>query len=360
MMAVGVGVGVGGYLLSSSSSSSLIPLFAEPPSPPSLPLPSPLPLPQPQLGGLYEVKGEMTLWETFKCLFGIWYLVPLRVSLLVPCCFAMYVLAKFKEVLDAVEDIIADKITLGEKKKKYEWSQMEKWLIMVPFSVLVRAMLFISGFYWIEKKGVPASGGECAILVANHSSFLDPILLSTNSHPPCFVSKAEVQKWPLVSTVGNMLSCIYVEREDTDSRVQAYIKISERLENRSDRSPQILIFPEGTSSNGGGLINFKQGAFRPQVAVQPVCIKYKNSNFQPVFPCGCNVPLQIFRILCQFVNRVEITYLPVMTITEEEKKGEKQFSERVRAAMANSLNVPTFDINNEDVIAIKKKKKKTQ
>ena len=40
--------------------------------------------------------------------------------------------------------------------------------------------------------------------------------------------------------------------------------------------PSLLIFPEGTTSNGTHLINFKKGAFAPMAPVKIFCLKYKN------------------------------------------------------------------------------------
>jgi lysophosphatidylcholine acyltransferase / lyso-PAF acetyltransferase len=43
--------------------------------------------------------------------------------------------------------------------------------------------------------------------------------------------------------------------------------------------PQILIFPEGTTTNGSALISFKNGAFYPSKPVQPFVVRLPNENY---------------------------------------------------------------------------------
>lgn len=72
-----------------------------------------------------------------------------------------------------------------------------------------------------------------------------------------------------------MAQPIYVKRENHSSRTQTIQDILDRAKSTFDW-PQIMIFPEGTCTNGQALIEFKPGAFYPGQSVQPVLIRYPN------------------------------------------------------------------------------------
>lgn len=73
----------------------------------------------------------------------------------------------------------------------------------------------------------------------------------------------------------DMAQPIYVKRENYNSRTQTIQDILDRAKSTFDW-PQIMIFPEGTCTNGQALIEFKPGAFYPGQSVQPILIRYPN------------------------------------------------------------------------------------
>ena len=78
---------------------------------------------------------------------------------------------------------------------------------------MVRGMLFVTGFYWFETKGKPAEPSEASILVCNHTSRLDPmVMLVALKQAPSMVSKASVQQVPLVGEIAKALECVFVDR----------------------------------------------------------------------------------------------------------------------------------------------------
>ena len=75
---------------------------------------------------------------------------------------------------------------------------------------------------------------------------------------------------------------------------------------------QLIIFPEGATTNGKALLTFKAGGFIPGVTVQPVMIKYPNMHDttswtwdQPHGALGC-----ILYTMTQLYVRAEIHFLP--------------------------------------------------
>lgn len=78
---------------------------------------------------------------------------------------------------------------------------------------------------------------------------------------------------------------------------------------RCRRYPPILIFPEGTTTNGQCLIDFKRGAFVPGVPVKPVVLKYPSHHYNPADTGRHSGNKSLFWLMLQFANWIEITEL---------------------------------------------------
>lgn len=102
--------------------------------------------------------------------------------------------------------------------------------------------------------GPPPEGG--AYCVANHSSWLDIVVLGSVLHTT-FVTKSEVARWPLIGWMCRAVGAIFVERE---KRKHTYTTV-QTLSARLDKGDNILVFPEGTSGNGVGVLPFKSAFF---------------------------------------------------------------------------------------------------
>ena len=144
--------------------------------------------------------------------------------------------------------------------------------------------------------GEPASGGDRPVVYAsNHSSWLDVPVLGGRLLA-CFVSKDDVGRWPVVGQVARLGRTIFVSRQrGTTGRERDDMRL--RLAAGDD----LILFPEGTSSDGTGVLpflssffaaakpsggQFAQGStqadphFRP--LVQPVSVVYDRLAGLPV------------------------------------------------------------------------------
>ncbi|MBU6425351.1 MAG: 1-acyl-sn-glycerol-3-phosphate acyltransferase [Rhodospirillales bacterium] len=119
------------------------------------------------------------------------------------------------------------------------------------------------------------------LFVANHCSWLDIVALGA-AVPGCFVAKAEIAKWPGISVVAKLGRTIFVSRNrDTVAQEQRL------LEQRLDQGDNIILFPEGTTSDGNRVLPFASAfftlAFGPaRPWVQPVTIVYDELDGQQV------------------------------------------------------------------------------
>ncbi len=117
---------------------------------------------------------------------------------------------------------------------------------------------------------------NCLIL-ANHRSYIDiPVLYSIL--PGIFLAKKEVSKWPILGNAANLVGTIFVDRESKKSRRKAREEILKKLQE----GERIYVFPEGTTSSGPKLLEFKYGIFKiaaeNSLTIQPVAIQYSDKN----------------------------------------------------------------------------------
>lgn len=96
------------------------------------------------------------------------------------------------------------------------------------------------------------------IVVANHQSFVDILLISHLPWEMKWLSKEDFFKYPLVGWLMRMAGDIKLIRGKRDSIVAAMDSCKDRLSKRVS----VMIFPEGTRSSDGELRKFKDGAFR--------------------------------------------------------------------------------------------------
>jgi 1-acyl-sn-glycerol-3-phosphate acyltransferase len=109
-----------------------------------------------------------------------------------------------------------------------------------------------------------------------------------------------------------------VDRDSATGKEEALESMSDRV--RQPGTEYFLAFPEGTCTNRRSLIQFKRGAFHPGVPVQPVCVRFPYTFFDPAWTAGGpSRAWMVLRLLSQFYNRMEVTLMPVIRPTEEEK-----------------------------------------
>eukprot|EP00760_Papus_ankaliazontas_P031581 PhM_4_TR5345/c2_g1_i1/m.32602/K13510/LPCAT1_2; lysophosphatidylcholine acyltransferase / lyso-PAF acetyltransferase len=211
-------------------------------------------------------------------------------------------------------------------------------------------VLFSLGFYRINVKGSPASRSEAKIFVGNHICLVEVIVLFIESGMPSFVSRLENLGIPLFSGLIRATDSILVDRADPKSRENTLEEMCRR--GRDPTAPQLMVFPEGTCDNQRALFQFKRGPFEPQCPVQPVCFKLPYTHFNPAWTgqmTGGNDLMElVYRMLCQFVNRCEVRFLPPYIPSEAEKKDSILYASNVRDVMACQLGIPVSEATFED------------
>lgn len=142
----------------------------------------------------------------------------------------------------------------------------------------------------VIRHGEPYVGGAC-LITANHTSWLDiPIVASLE---PCsFVAKSEVAGWPFFGTLAKLQQTVFVERERRTRTAHSRNEIHARIA-AGDR---LVLFPEGTSSDGNRVLSFKSALMsvaqltivngeedrEDDLVVQPVSVAYTGLYGMPM------------------------------------------------------------------------------
>jgi len=94
------------------------------------------------------------------------------------------------------------------------------------------------------------------LLISNHVSWIDITVLSAVA-PVSFVAKQEVSTWPFVSWLAKLQRSVFVDRE---RRNEVGAKANEIL-SRLEHGDHVVLFAEGTSSDGNGVLPFRTALF---------------------------------------------------------------------------------------------------
>ncbi len=189
-------------------------------------------------------------------------------------------------------------------------------------------------FYWrvacrligveVEMRGAAPVAGR-ALFVGNHASYLDiPVLGSVL--PGFFVAKREVAGWPGIGPLARIARTVFVERRANRSAEQR-----DELQRRLDAGDSLILFPEGTSSDGNRVLPFKSALFSVAerdggtLPVQPFSVAYTRLDgmplgrvMRPFYAWYGDMVLapHIWTVLGLGRVRVEVELYPPMTVRE--------------------------------------------
>lgn len=169
------------------------------------------------------------------------------------------------------------------------------WMIVqMPVLIIVHYTKFLMPWYakfyfkavcLILGIRVKVKGGKLAkarklLILSNHASYLDIFALGS-VFKTNFVSKADVKKWPMFGWIASLGNTVYITRNRMDAKNQISV-LDKAFEGR--KLP-LIIFPEGTSSNGCEVLPFKSSMFAMfenqigkksdnNIVIQPVSMAY--------------------------------------------------------------------------------------
>jgi len=160
------------------------------------------------------------------------------------------------------------------------------WTIRTRFPHLSAAEREARVQQWAEKmlnlmgisltvQGTPPMHGP-VLVVCNHLSWLDILTIHAARHVR-FVSKSVVRHWPVIGTLSTGAGSLYIERERRRDAMRVVHHMTEALR----KGDVIAVFPEGTTSDGHGLLpfhaNLLQAAISSGAPVQPAALRFADA-----------------------------------------------------------------------------------
>ncbi len=185
------------------------------------------------------------------------------------------------------------------------------------------------------------------LFISNHLSYLDiPILGS--KFPLRFVAKSEIKSWSLFGFLAKKGRSIFIKRNKIDSYNQKN-KILDLLSS----GEKVFIFPEGTTSDGNRVLEFKSSSFssveNQNFSIQPIVIVYTALNgipinrwLRPMIAWYGDMDLKphLFQLIRLMSIKAKLIYLePVNTQSFENRKDLSKYLEnRIRKIYSSALS----------------------
>mmetsp|Transcript_3593 Transcript_3593/g.9799 ORF Transcript_3593/g.9799 Transcript_3593/m.9799 type:complete len:340 (+) Transcript_3593:142-1161(+) len=230
---------------------------------------------------------------------------------------------------------------------------LRRWSCKTAF----RTVLFVMGVR-IHVNG--ARHPHAHTLVCNHISYLDFFIMLAVEGPCRFVAKSGMRRAPWIGFFAeHLLGCIFV-----DQRVNLYedrtrtsrpsartiaslqTKLQAAISSGAQVEP-IVLYPEGTTTNGLALIRFHTGAFVAGLPVQPVVVHYRPGRISVSWE-SIPLPNQIARLLLGPQVTVDVHFLPLHNPSKGEEDHPALYAHSVRHNMCQVAGVPCIDASSHD------------
>ena len=175
-----------------------------------------------------------------------------------------------------------------------------------------------------------------ALWVSNHVSWLDIPVIGAH-FPVHFLSKAEVEAWPVVGRLAKAGGTLYIKRGSGDSKA-----VAKQMAEHLQVGRSVLFFPEGTTTDGTGLKRFFHHLFHAACVtgsdIQPVVLRYtdKQGNLHTVAPFIGDDEFSdhLLKVLQEQQIHVELKVLPRVSVYG---KDERSLAKELQAMMAAAL-----------------------
>ncbi|CAM9686284.1 unnamed protein product [Ectocarpus sp. 6 AP-2014] len=258
-----------------------------------------------------------------------------------------------------------------------------------------RFLLLLLGYWTVDVKGMEENAGrrgEPRVFVSNHISFIE-VLVFLHQLGPSFVMKRTCLRVPLIGGIAaRIVDCVPVDNKggkaggsgsqaiatrllrmfgeealanggifataasqqqesapegevlssNGDGATKSKPTVAEENWARGWRGNPLLLFPEGTTSNGSCLLRFKTGVFAGGVPVHPVTVKYEARRFSPAFE-SIYFPVHAFRSLAEPAHHVTVEYLPRFVPTPEQRADRTLYAKAVQRVFCEAMDLPAVE-----------------
>ncbi|MGA2550134.1 MAG: lysophospholipid acyltransferase family protein [Burkholderiaceae bacterium] len=193
----------------------------------------------------------------------------------------------------------------------------------------------------VTSQGRLDAGGQSRMLVLNHISWTDIYVVHT-VRATRFVAKSEIRRWPVIGYLCARTGTIFIERGRRHAVHQANQHLAELLREGAC----IGVFPEGTTSDGQGLLPFHanliQAAIEAQIPVQPVALRYRKPSGAIALEAAYIGETSLWESLCTVIRGAPMTAtVTLLDPIDTRGRTRHQVAALARSAIALSLGLDT-------------------
>jgi 1-acyl-sn-glycerol-3-phosphate acyltransferase len=124
----------------------------------------------------------------------------------------------------------------------------------------------------LDSQGLVRTGAT--LFIANHVSWLDIASIHASCPQARFVSKTEVQHWPVLGWLIAHVGTLFIERE----RKRDALRVVHQMADALKQGDAVAVFPEGTTGPGPQVLpfhgNLLQAAIAVEAPIQAVVLRY--------------------------------------------------------------------------------------
>ncbi|MCW5623393.1 MAG: 1-acyl-sn-glycerol-3-phosphate acyltransferase [Burkholderiales bacterium] len=185
--------------------------------------------------------------------------------------------------------------------------------------------------------------GQPALLLANHVSWLDVFVV--RSAVECrFVAKSDIRQWPIVGWLVSKQGTVFVER----ARRRDTARVNASLESALLSGEKMVVFPEGTTTDGSVVKPFHASLLQPVVAVNgwamPVALRYRypdgRRNDQAAYTGDLSLWDSAKQIAAQRYLIADVFFLPPEQAVGQHRR---DLAASTGRAVAEALSLPPPD-----------------
>lgn len=287
------------------------------------------------------------LYEILKTILCSVTLFPLRLTLLLWTITISYLMAK----------VVLCGHTRGNVLQSWRLTMVQ--MILWPN---IRLCLFSLGVLWIHqsKQDLPmsfrSSRSSCLrdtkahVVISNHLSWLDIVVLLVLYPRMSFLAKSDLEHVPIIGVLASALETMYIPHECSTTtilleRVQVLASATTDGHCRSKAHRNVVcVFPEGTTTNGRGMIGFRTGIFRAGEPIQLLVLRYPARHWSLSWE-SVYFRRHVFRTMTQIVNFVHVVTLPTYVPSKEEIADPGLFAANVQQCLAQVAQQPIYPLN---------------
>jgi 1-acyl-sn-glycerol-3-phosphate acyltransferase len=171
------------------------------------------------------------------------------------------------------------------------------------------------------------------LLVGNHISWIDIVVLCAST-PVLFVSKDDVKGWPIIGFLTKAAKTLFIARGGNNTA-----RLREDMLQRLQQGFRVVIFPEGTTTDGQGLRRFQPRLFGAaidgEIPVQPFMLHYSQSCVAYV-DGGPSLFGVLWNCVAERHIDVRLEFGPQLASRESRKEYAQQAQDWVAGALASA------------------------